>query len=224
MKNFINIFIKPSTVFTGIKEKPDWFKPLAVVLISICIISLLNISTSRDLIIAQQIEAMKERNMTDEQIEQAVKFASGPFIYVSTVIGTIISVSVILMIFALLLNIFIPVAGGEGSYKLVFTVVSYAAMVKIPAYLLRWILIMIKNSLQVSTSLALFVPGLPSKSFAFRLLASFDFFIIWEMILVAMGISITNNLKKENAYILVFAIWIVSIFISIGLGHLFVPR
>lgn len=224
MKNFINIFTNPSAVFSSIKEKPEWLKPLVVVLVVLSTISILTISTTRDLITAQQIEAMKDRKMTDEQIEQAMKFTSGAFIYVSAIFGTIIGVTVVLLLFALLLNLFIPVAGGEGSYKLVFSVVSYSALVKIPAHLLRWILVMLRNSLQVTTSLALFVPNLPAKSFTYRLLASFDFFIIWEMILVAMGISITNNLKRENAYILVFLIWIASIFLGMGLGGLFGPR
>ncbi len=224
MKKFIDIFINPPLVFKGLKERPEWFKPLVVVLVFLSIISILTISTTRDLITAQQIDAMKERGMTDEQIEQALKFTSGPFIYVSAVMGTIIGVSIILLIFALLLNIFIPMVGGEGSYKLVFSVVSFSALIKIPAHLLKLILIMLKHSLQISTSFSLFVPNLPVKSFAYRLLSSFDFFIIWEMMLVAMGISITNNLKKENSYILVFAIWLASVFLSIGLGGLFGPR
>ncbi|MEO0190842.1 MAG: YIP1 family protein, partial [candidate division WOR-3 bacterium] len=124
MKNFIDIFINPSTVFRSIKEKPDWIRPLIVVLLGLCIISVLSISTTKELITAQQIDVMKEQNMTEEQIEQAMKFISGPFIYVSAIIGTIIRVSIILLIFALLLNIFIPMAGGKGSYKLVFSVVS----------------------------------------------------------------------------------------------------
>ncbi|MEO0143023.1 MAG: YIP1 family protein, partial [candidate division WOR-3 bacterium] len=155
MKNFINIFTNPSAVFSSIKEKPEWSKPLMVVLVILSIISILTISTTRDLITAQQIEAMKDRKMTDEQIEQAMKFTSGAFIYVSAIFGTIIGVTVVLLLFALLLNLFIPVAGGEGSYKLVFSVVSYSALIKIPAHLLRWILIMLKHSLQVNTSLAL---------------------------------------------------------------------
>lgn len=224
MKNIINIFFNPAAVFSSLKERPEWFKPLVVVLIILCLLSVLTVSTTADLITAQQIDAMKERGMTDEQIEQAIQFTSGPFIYVWTVIGTIISIAVILLIFALLLNIFIPVAGGIGSYRIVFSVVSYSALIKIPAHLMRWILIMLKHSLQVSTSLALFFPNLNEKSFAYKLLSSFDFFVIWEMILVAIGISITNNLKRENSYILVFTIWIASIFLGIGLGGLFGPR
>ncbi|MEO0122748.1 MAG: YIP1 family protein [candidate division WOR-3 bacterium] len=224
MKNLIDILINPTAVFRGIKEKPEWLKPFIVVLLGLSILSILSISTTSNLITAQQIEAMKERNMTEEQIEQAIKFTSGPFIYVSALIGTILGVSAILLLFALLLNIFIPMVGGEGSYKVVFSVVSYAALIKIPAHILRWILIMIKNSLQVSTSLALFVPNLPVNSIAYRLLSSFDFFIIWEMILVAIGISITNNLKKEKAFILVFIIWFASILLGLGLGQAFRPR
>lgn len=230
MKHIIDIFVNPSEVFRSIKEKPVWSTPLIIVLVILSIISILTVFSTLDLITTKQIDAMKERGMTDEQIEQAMHFTSGPIIYsfiaLGTIngVGTIIGVSAILLLFALILNLFIPVVGGEGSYKLVFSVVSYCALIKIPAQLLKWILIMVKHSLQVSTSLALFVPNLPVKSFTYRLLSSFDFFIIWEMILVALGISITNNLKKENAYILVFVIWLASIFLGIGLGSLFGGR
>uniref|UniRef100_A0A7V1EHH6 YIP1 family protein n=1 Tax=candidate division WOR-3 bacterium TaxID=2052148 RepID=A0A7V1EHH6_UNCW3 len=224
MKNIINIFTNPSTVFISVKEKPEWFKPLIVVLILLSLISVFTISTSKDLIDAQQIEAMQKRNMTEEQIEQAMKFASGPIIYVSAIFGTFLGTAGILLIFALLLNIFIPMIGGEGSYKLVFSVVSFSALIKIPAHLLRWILVMLKHSLEVSTSLALFLPSLGTNTFAYRFLSNIDFFIIWEMLLVALGISITNNLKRKNAYILVFAIWFASVVLSVGLGQAFGPK
>ncbi len=224
MKYLIDIFIQPSVVFRNIKEKPEWFKPLAFVIGMLCIISILNIALNRDLIMEQQIEAMRKRNMTEEQIDQALRYTSGPIVYVSTVFGTVLGVSIILLLFALLVNIFIPIAGGTGSYKLVFSVVTHSALIKIPAHLLRLILILIKNSLQVSTSLALFTPNLPSNSLVYQLLSSFDFFIVWEMILVAMGISITNDTKKEHAYILVFGIWLASVFLGIGIGTFFGAR
>ncbi len=224
MKEIINVFINPKMVFSKIKEKLEWLTPLIVVIVVLVILSILTISTTRDLISAQQIEAMKQQNMTDEQIEQAMKFSSGPIIVVFGAIGTIIGTLVILLIFAGILNLLIPMFGGEGGFRFVFSVVSYSALVKIPGQLFRWILIMLKHSLQVSTSLALFLPNLETKSFAYKLLSGIDFFIIWEMILVATGISITNNLKKQNAYILVFAVWIVSILLGIGLGSLFRAR
>jgi uncharacterized membrane protein YkgB len=73
----------------------------------------------------------------------------------------------------------------------------------------------------VTTSLALLAPNLAKNSFGYQLLAGFDFFIIWEMILVAMGISITNNITRKNAYILIGVIWVISIFIQAGFGSIF---
>ena len=35
---------------------------------------------------------------------------------------------------------------------------------------------------------------------------------------MALGISITNEIERKNAYILVFIIWIASIFVGIALG------
>jgi len=221
MKNIIDTFLNPGSVFKSIKEKPEWLMPLIVVLVVMAILSILTISTTRDLISAQQIEAMKERNATDEQIEQAMKFSSGPIMLVFGGLGAIISTLVILLIFAALLNLFIPMLGGNGSFKLVFSVVSFSALVKIPGNIIRWILIFLKHSLLVSTSFALFVPNLDTHSFAYRLLNQIDFFILWEMLLVAYGISITNNLKKQNAYILIFALWIASVLLSVAVGGAF---
>ncbi len=221
MNNIIDTFINPRAVFSRVKEKPEWFIPLGIVLIGIALLSMFTIATTHDLISAQQIEAMKERNMTDEQIEQAMKFTSGPFVIIVGGIGSIIGTLVILLIFAGILNLFIPMLGGEGSYRMVFSVVSYSALVKIPGAIIRWILIMLKHSLHVSTSFALFVPGLDTKSFVYRFLSGIDFFLLWEMILVALGISITNNLKRENSYILVFVVWIASILLGIALGGAF---
>ncbi|MGQ9535591.1 MAG: Yip1 family protein [bacterium] len=221
MNRIIDTFLNPRAVFVGIKEKPEWLLPLVTVLVVLTIISILTISITRDLITAQQIEALKNRNMTDEQIEQALKFSSGPIMFIFGGLGAIINTLVILLIFAALLNLFIPMFGGEGSFKMVFSVVSFSALIKIPGNIIRFILVILKHSLQVSTSLALFVPNLDTHSFAYRLLNQFDFFILWEMCLVAYGIHLTNNVKKENSYILVFVILIASVLLSIALGSLF---
>jgi len=221
MNKIIDLYFSPGRVFRGLKEKPEWIVPLIVVLIVLAIISLLTISSTRDLISARQEEAMKERGMTDEQIELARKISSGPILFASAGIGSIITTLIILLIFAGILNVLVTMLGGEGSFKSVFSVISYSALVKIPGNTLRFILILLKHSLDVSTSFTLFFPGLATNSFAYKLLNGFDFFILWEMALVAYGISITNNLKKENAYVLVFALWIASIFLGLGLGSVF---
>jgi uncharacterized membrane protein len=169
---------------------------------------------------AKQEEILKERGMSEEQIQQAKVFMTGPMPIIFGAIGAIIVTGVILLIFALLLNVLIPTLGGVASFARVFSVVSHSALVMVPGNIIRLLLILVTKSLYATTSLAAFTPNLARNSIAFQLLASFDLFTIWEMILVAMGIRIANDMKKNNAYLLVFGIWVGSVILSLALGRL----
>jgi len=218
MNKIADIFMSPIKVFMALKEKPEWMIPFIIVLIVVALSAALTVSMTKETIIAKQEEMMRERGMTDEQIEQALKVSSGSLMVISSTIGAAVFIAIILLLFAFLVNLLIPVFGGTGAFRRVFSVVCFSALVMVPSALLKVILIAITRSPYVTTSLALFVPGLARDSFGYKVLAGFDFFIIWEMILVSLGISITNEIERKNAFILVFLIWIVSIFAGIVLG------
>lgn len=220
MTKIIDIFTAPTRVFTGLKEKPEWVKPFVIVLVVVALSSAFTVMLTKDTIITKQEEALRERGMSDEQVEQAKKFIQGPLPVVLGGIGGAVFTAVLLLLFTVVLNLLVPVFGGTDAFKSVFSVVSFSALIMVPATVLKLILIAITKSPYVTTSLALLAPNLEKTSFLYQLLAGFDFFVIWEMILVALGISIINGVKKQNAYILVFLIWLVSIFVGIGLGFL----
>lgn len=224
MSNVLNIFFSPGTVFTNLKgmEKPTWQVPFIIVLVVIALSAAFTVSVTQgnEEIMMQQEEAMRERGLSDEQIEQAMQVTQGPVPIVFGGIGGAVIMAIMLLVFALVLNLFIPALGGIKGYAMVFAVVCFSAMVLVPQAILKLILIATTQSPFVATSLALLAPGVEKTSFLWRFLNSFDFFVIWEMILVAMGITVTRDIKKSNAYILVFAVWFVSIFIGIGLQSL----
>ncbi len=219
--NIMDIYFAPSKVFKAIKEKPRWIMPIIIVLVVVTVTAALTVHFSRDAIVARQEEAMIERGLTEEQMEQARQFTSGPIIVISSAVGALFFTVVLLALFTLIVNLFIPLFSGESGFKTVFSVICYSALIAVPAAILKLILIGITKSPFVTTSLALLVPNLAKESFTYQLLSSFDFFVIWQMILVAMGINITNNVPKKNAYILIFIIWFVSIFIGIGFRGIF---
>ena len=216
-----DIYFAPSKVFNTIKEKPQWITPFIIVLIIVAVTAVVTVSLTRETIVTRQEEVFQERGLSEEQIEQAKQFTSGPAIVISSAVSALIFTAILLLIFALVTNLFIPLFGGESGFKTVFSVICFSALVTAPAAILKIIMIAITKSPYVTTSLALLAPNLAKTSFVYQLLAGFDFFILWEMILVAMGISITSNLIKKNAYTLVFMIWIASIFIGVGLGSIF---
>ncbi|MGD8979060.1 MAG: YIP1 family protein [candidate division WOR-3 bacterium] len=219
--SIFNIYFAPSKVFNVLREKPQWITPFIIILVVVAVTAAMTVNLTRETIIARQEEVFEERGLTEEQIEQARQFTSGPAIMISSVLGAVIFTAILLLGFSLVTNLFIPLFGGESGFKKVFSVICFSALVTVPAAILKLIMIAITKSPFVTTSLALVVPSLAKTSFLYQLLAGFDFFVLWEMILVAMGISITNSVVRKNAYILVFMIWIVSIFVGIGLGSIF---
>jgi len=219
--SIMDIYFAPSKVFNTIKEKPQWIIPFIIVLVVVAVTAVVTVSLTRETIIAQQEEIFEERGLSEEQIEQAKQFTSGPAVVISSAVSAVIFTAIILLVFALVTNLFIPLFGGDSGFKKVFSVICFSALVTVPAAILKLIMIAVTESPYVTTSLALLVPNLAKTSFVYQLLAGFDFFILWEMILVALGISITNNVVKKNAYTLVFLIWIVSILIGTGLGSIF---
>jgi len=218
MNKVIDIFHAPSKVFTSLKEKPDWVTPFIIILIITALGTAFVINTTRgnEELKIQQEEAMRERGLSDEQIEQTMQFTEG----LLPVILAPIFTAIVLVFFATVLNLFIPLFGGKSGFKFIFPVVCFSSLVEVPQIILKSIIVAVSKSPFVTTSLALFIPALSKNSFTYQLLNGFDFFILWEMILVAVGINITNEIKKKNAYILVFVIWLVSIFIQIGLNAL----
>jgi hypothetical protein len=220
MKRLLDVFSAPTRLFTSIKEKPEWILPFVIVLVIVAIAASSTVVLTKDAMITRQEEVLKERGLDDAQIEQTKKFMQGPLPAVFGGISGAIFVGILLLLFTVILNLFVPVFGGISGFKSVLTVVSFAALIKVPSAILKIILMAITKSPFVTTSLALITPNLEKTSFVYQLLAGFDFFIIWEMILVAIGINIINGVKKQNAYILVFLIWVVSLFIGIGLSFL----
>jgi hypothetical protein len=222
--SIMNIYFAPSKVFNALKEKPQWLTPFIIVLVVMAVTAVVTVSLTRETIMARQEEMYQERGLSNEQIEHARQFTSGPVIMISSAVGAAIITAAVLLIFTLVINLFIPLFGGESGFKKVFSVICFSALVTVPAAILKIIMIAITRSPFVTTSLAVLAPNLAKTSFVYQLLAGFDFFLLWEMILVAMGISITNNVVKKNAYTMVFMIWIISIFVSIGVGSIFGRR
>ncbi len=220
MGRMLDVFFSPTKVFTYLKEKPQWVAAFIIVIVVVAVVGAVTVGITRETIIEQQTEAMRERGLTEEQMDQALRVASGPLLYISSAVGAAIFTALLLVVFAFLLNVFTPVFGGTAAFKTVFSLISHTALVRTLGAIVKLILVIITKSIYVTTSLALLVPNMARESFGYQFLNGCDFFIIWEMILVAIGINITNDVPKKSAYVLVFVIWLVSLFVGAFLATL----
>lgn len=210
--NIFEIYFSPTRYFLKIKEKPHYLIPLILVVIITIIGSLITLTTIKP---EQKIIELREQNIPEEQVERAEKYLKGPMPYIFAIIASIIIVPIGLLIVSLIFNFLLPLINVSGQFLVSFSVVVGAALVRLPAIIIRTLLTVIKGSPFVQTNLALFIPMISKNTFIFRLLAKLDFFTIWEVALIAFGLQTVYDIKDKNkCYYLVFGIWLVYIIVT----------
>ncbi|MCS7258643.1 MAG: YIP1 family protein [candidate division WOR-3 bacterium] len=213
--NLLELYFNPQKYFLAIKEKRYWLLPLVILVVASLILTVV-ILTSGSL--ETRLAQLRERNLTPEQLEQAEKMLKGPLPLISGIIGTIIFVPLTILIVALILNFLLTILGITGQYLLTFAVTVNAALVRLPSILIRMVVTLITKNPVVETSFALFVPFINRNSFVYRLLTKFDFFTIWEIILIALGLKIVYELKDKKIYYLIIALWVIYIIVTSFFG------
>jgi hypothetical protein len=219
----LDVFLAPGSFFARLKEQPKWLIPLVVVLVFNALFALISsqyVDWEKQRQVA--IEQMRSRNMTEEQIEQATegmeKFYSSPAMrYGAPAVSALVIGAIALLFLAVVYNVSLPLFGGASDFKRTWAIVCNASLVAVPATLVRGLLVLLKRSAEVTTSLALAAPGL-KQGFAKALLTQLDIFDFWKFLLIAIGLRVVFGIKSSKAYTLVFAVWVVIMLILSLLG------
>ncbi len=213
--NFFEIYSAPTKAFTKLAEKPKWLIPLIIVVIVSLLLTLLAVSkVNWEEQRTRITEMMQSRNVPQERIDQQLRRMTPTTGLIQGLIAVLIITPLGILIFTLLLNVLIPLLGSPGSFKKTFSVTANSAMVRIPGAIVKAILIFIKGSPEVYTSLVLLFPKMQHKGFLFNILARIDFFTIWELILVGLGLKVLFNISGKKTYYIVFGLWLLYIILS----------
>jgi hypothetical protein len=218
-----DVYTAPTRAFARLKEKPSWLLPVALVLIfniaaTFVTTQYVDWTAQRDL----AVEQMQKRGMTQEQIDQAVegmdKFYGSPIArFGLPLVGALVTGIIGILLLTIIYNVSLPMLGASGNFVRALSVVAWAGMALIPGAIIRIVLVLLKKSADVSTSLLLLAPNLKG-GFVAALLAQVDPFAIWQLILAGLGLKVVFDLKGSRSYILVFAVWLVLTLIFSLLG------
>jgi len=216
----INTFFEPRKVFESLKIKPTWLVPFIIA-------ALLGIGFfyyTYPFIMAQQVEKIQENERIPEEqkeriIERMTERDHPPIWQLSFApIGTLLSFVVVA---AALFFVFNVLLGGDSNYRRVLSVYSYSSLIAIPAMIVKFPLIMMKENLNVQTSLALLLSPNTKDSFVYKVFSSFDIFTIWQVILVSMGLGEMYKYGTKKAFTAVFILWVIWILLKSGLSSVF---
>lgn len=224
----VRVFYAPSETFEAVTEQrmaADWLVPTALIAAAATIAALLVLP----IVTGFNQEAMQQQmqGMSAEEREMAEKFQSQGVAQVATLIATPIMMFVYLFISAGLCLVLGKLFGGLLSYGHALAITAYAGLITLPQQGLGALLISAKKTPEIQMGLGLFLSEEALQSFAGRLLAMVDPFLVWWTALIGLGLSIVGQIERSRAYIgavVLSLIWIAGFAGWATLGAAFTPN
>ncbi len=220
-----NVVVAPATCFTSIRDEgkrwTDYVVPF-VLLISMMIVFLL---LSSEVMQKEQISTIQGmEQLSPGQKEQAMEKLGSSLLtsmkYTGAVVQVIVSALFTALIFWIAGNF---VGGGEHTFGTLLVTALYIQVITIPESILKLLLILQKESVNVYLGLASFVSSPEPGSFGFQFLAQFEFFKIWRIVLwyVAFRILYRYGTKKSALLVgvpMLLGMLLAALFISMSAG------
>jgi hypothetical protein len=187
------------------------FGALAVVALTAAIVSTVFMNTEVGK--AAFTEAMQQRasantQLSPEQLQRMEQIA--PYIRTFSGVAPIIFVPIAMMVIsAVLFVVFNVLMGGTATFRQMMSVVSHSQFVSVIGTIVTYVINYMRGTMAMSgaTSLSAFLPNLDEQSFAFRLARSVDLFLIWWLIVLAIGLSVLYRRKTGGVAATLFSIY-----------------
>ena len=227
MSRIIGVFIEPGKAFRHIGTKPEILGPVLFCVFIFLISSLFTMSGMTELTINSVSEQLAETGMTPEQLEMSLNVTAW-MIRLSFITSTL-SVILIWLIVGLVAYIVGLFMGQEASYKSSLAVVAYSML---PAVLIKqgiiatlvfmtgsWETLVAYQAAVMKSTLSLYALfGNSSLSNTVNaLLISVDPFMVWGLILMAIGFRYANKVRADQGWKTAIAVQIILIIASIPL-------
>ncbi len=218
LRRIVGALFSPGRTFASVSGQvahKDWLLPMIIV----AVVGALSAYLIMPVLQTEVPEALREQlrkneTLSEEQraraLENAQKvggitaIAGAPFV-------TAAKLFIQAAIFLALTNF---ILSGSGTYKKTLSVVSYSALVDLPAAIVTVPLALAKGSAKVQVGLGLPLSRSMEGSYLFNFLSMINLFSIWQFALIAIGLGIIAGIQTKRAAYGVFGLWIVYILVA----------
>jgi hypothetical protein len=203
----VGVITSPKATFENVIAHP---KALGI-LVVICLISAVTLGWFFSTQIGRDawLNSMIERGgaqMTDQQIAAMEKMA--PWVGYFAIGQAVIGVPIFMVLIAgLLYAIFNAAMGGTATFKQVFAVVVHSWVIPAVSQLFTLPLAYAKGELKSSTSLGVLLPMIDDATFLGKFLGAIDFFLIWALVVLAIGLGVLYRRKTQSIATILFVIY-----------------
>lgn len=212
LERIYGILFKPSITIKNLIYKPKLIYPFFAKVFGIIIFYILHYSIYerhiRELVKNQLTQA--NTGFSSQEINLAIKLAPKSVI-TSTIINNLISW--LFIVFALY-AIIKWVLKGKADMPQLISITGYAYTPVLIYFFICYIAAFFTGQLFIDMSPALLIPSLKGTTI-YGFLRSIDPFMVWQFVIIAIGLKMSSGLKKSDVYWVTAFIFIITIFINI---------
>ena len=212
LARFIGIITAPKDTFASVVPFPKWFGMLAVTTVIVAIFTALPLTTEagRQAAIDQQVQQMQSFGfqVRDQMYEQMEKGATR-MAYTTGIGVLVVSPLMVVIISGILFAIFNAALGGEASFKQVLAIIAHAGAISALSAIFSGTVNYFRGAMGSVANLGALLPMLPEKSFAASLLGAIDVFMIWYVVVLAMGLAVLYRRRTQPIAISLLGVYAV---------------
>ena len=228
----VNTFIAPSKTFTDLRRNANWWAPfLLMAIISILFVYSVEQKIGFRKVTENQLQMSPKQsaqldNLPADQRETQIRQRTVGTKWVSYFFP-VVTLIIWLIIASLMFATFKFAAGADVSFKVSLAIVIFAALPGALKTLLAMASVLAGMSPDsfsfqnpVATNPGYFMNPADSP-FLFSVASSLDIFLIWTLVLTAIGFSCVSKVKRRTAFIIVFGWWAVLTLAGAAFGAAF---
>jgi hypothetical protein len=226
----VGVLFSPTKTFEDIVRKPSWLLPFVifvVLVLAVCIC--LNLRMNWRDYISQQIEKSSQASqLSGEQKEQRIESGAKLAPVFTYVFGLGFQIMVVFAMALVMWGAYSLLGGISTNFSTAFGITTHAFMTSLissPLFILILFLrpygtVDLENPL--ASNLAVLLPE-ESAKWLVALSKSFDIFVFWILILLAMGFSAVNpkKLNGTKPFTIAFTVWAVFVVMRVGWAFIF---
>jgi hypothetical protein len=221
LSRFIGIITAPRATYESVVANPKWFGMLALVSVLMALIvgGFLLTKVGQE---AWLDAATASGPVSEQQYQGMEKMA--PFVgYMTMVFFLLVGPVFLAIISGILFAVFNAALGGDASFKQVFTVAVHAGPIGLLGQLFTVPLNYLRGTMSSSTNLGVLAQSmLDDSSFIAKLLSMIDIFIIWQVVVLSIGLAVLYRRRTQpiatSLFVLYAVIAVIVAFVRRGAG------
>lgn len=222
LSRFVGVITSPKATFEAVVAAPRWLDMLALVCIVLAVLvgGFLSTTVGQDAWLDAASAGTFGGQVSDQQYEGMQRIA--PYVGYFAVAQMLIFIPIVyLVVGGILFAVFNAGMGGDATFRQLFAVIVHTGPIGVLAQLFTIPINYARGSMSSATNLAALLPMIDEESFVGRLLGTIDLFLIWQLVVLAIGLGVLFRRRTQPIATGLFVVYgIIALIVALVRGWL----